>query len=872
MRARHCACLIKTYLQNDIEINPGPFTSQIVDNSNLNVYTVNCRGLGKLEKFRLILNKASALIQANPRTIILMQETMVKDANYLKLAWKGEFAITSGAGNSQGCITLTGTGVTIGNQTDLDNRGHYIEIDNLLSTKVAVLNIYAPNGYANGKREYFQRIFDLMENSNCSNKIIGGDFNLTFEDSDRHKRDTSVGELNIARDVKERCSDLGLVDTWQGYTGMTWKRGNTLSRLDRIYVRLNNYRQINIETDWTFCDSDHALVHAKFIGNANKIQGPKICRLDPRVVLETESLQILRDYILEQLETLNVNADPHLTFEFTKMTIRTKAIELSRKLYKLENDNLKTINDDIHLHQQLLLNAETVEEEEEIVAHLESQTNEKNKILETQGKNLAWKAKTTWYNEGEKSNKYFLNLLKRNARGGEMVKINDRGTLISEPRKINETVNNYYKLLYNQQTTLNDMDDNFFQEMFQVGEDEVRSLNSPITINELWAALKPLKDTAPGPDGISHIYLKKLWDIVGPIILNAWHHSIKENKMPPSHETSLLRLIPKPSKDTLLLKNWRPITLSNCDHKLITRVYNNRLLNVIQNHISTTQTAYIRNRNITDNIRLISTAIQLANHEPNINGSIVALDAQKAFDSVSHNYLERVLNKTGLNSFTPIFKLLYSNLSNDTIINGRIVGRHSVKNGVKQGDALSCTLFILAIEPLIRNIEKNENIKKLKSNTLDYRWPSIVGYADDVTCITINEPECKQMIFTEYERFSKNSGLVLNAEKTEIYNFKSEHQRLLHPQNMETTRVRYMGEQYEIATVSDIKINGLRLCQNLARQKNLNSDALMDKMERHFVSWAKRNLSLLGKIQIYKTYGLSQFLYHLTIFEPDQAA
>ncbi len=78
---------------------------------------------------------------------------------------------------------------------------------------------------------------------------------------------------------------------------MTWKRGNTLSRLDRIYVRLNNYRQINIETDWTFCDSDHALVHAKFIGNANKIQGPKICRLDPRVVLETESLQILREQL-----------------------------------------------------------------------------------------------------------------------------------------------------------------------------------------------------------------------------------------------------------------------------------------------------------------------------------------------------------------------------------------------------------------------------------------------------------------------------------------------------------------------------------------------------------------------------------------------
>ncbi len=46
-------------------------------------------------------------------------------------------------------------------------------------------------------------------------------------------------------------------------------------------------------------------------------------------------------------------------------------------------------------------------------------------------------------------------------------------------------------------------------------------MNMPITLAELWLALKPLKDTAPGPDGITHIYLKKLWDILGPLIVEA---------------------------------------------------------------------------------------------------------------------------------------------------------------------------------------------------------------------------------------------------------------------------------------------------------------------------------------------------------------
>jgi hypothetical protein len=46
---------------------------------------------------------------------------------------------------------------------------------------------------------------------------------------------------------------------------------------------------------------------------------------------------------------------------------------------------------------------------------------------------------------------------------------------------------------------------------------------------------------------------------------------------------------------------------------------------------------------------------------------------------------------------------------------------------------------------------------------------------------------------------------------------------------------------------------------------------LIEKMESHFVNWQKRNLSLLGKIQIYKTFGLSQFLYHLSVVEPNLA-
>jgi hypothetical protein len=101
--------------------------------------------------------------------------------------------------------------------------------------------------------------------------------------------------------------------------------------------------------------------------------------------------------------------------------------------------------------------------------------------------------------------------------------------LITDPEQINNTVNEYYAKLYNM-NTCSISDNTFFDGIFRLSENEAIPISSPITLNELWVALKPLKDTAPGPDGITHLYLKRLWDIIGPLILNSWHYAISTQK------------------------------------------------------------------------------------------------------------------------------------------------------------------------------------------------------------------------------------------------------------------------------------------------------------------------------------------------------
>ena len=48
---------------------------------------------------------------------------------------------------------------------------------------------------------------------------------------------------------------------------------------------------------------------------------------------------------------------------------------------------------------------------------------------------------------------------------------------------------------------------------------------------------------------------------------------------------------------------------------------------------------------ISDNLRLLGAAVKLADNEDDINSTVIALDTQKDFDSVNHEYIITLLKK-----------------------------------------------------------------------------------------------------------------------------------------------------------------------------------------------------------------------------------
>jgi hypothetical protein len=98
----------------------------------------------------------------------------------------------------------------------------------------------------------------------------------------------------------------------------------------------------------------------------------------------------------------------------------------------------------------------------------------------------------------------------------------------------------------------------------------------------------------------------------------------------------------------------------------------------------------------------------------------VALDQEKAYDKIKHDYLWQTLEKFAIpEQFIRTIQSLYRTAETVVIINGVISTSFQVTRGVRQGDPLSCLLFDLEIEPLAEN--DAELTSKQNTNSRSHR-------------------------------------------------------------------------------------------------------------------------------------------------------
>jgi len=830
----------------DIELNPGPTQS-------FKLISLNCRGLSNRDKVRSLISALNKLDNKDV-TVIMLQETMIEKDDYVRLIYKHNLICTPGTGAGRGCITLI-RGV---DATDIEHfseqRGHRFKIT-IEDEELTLINAYAPNTYNERKIRFFEEI--IAQTQNDDKVIIAGDLNITFNDKERIGMCRSSSEKNTALRIQALMDRNGYIDLWDpDSTDMTRRNpdGTKQSRLDRILTK-NVDVLLPTKTIWNITNTDHAAVYTETQSKNTLPNFHKIITNMRYYNSKTARKKFKKEFDARMTEVQSMNEpSPQNILEYAKVLIRTLYEDKMRKVIKNTNIETKVVNEELQLLQEKIELKQNSPLEN---ARLEILTQRLNEITERQGKINAEKLRQKWIDEGEKSTKYFLNLLKSKGKQTSIKELETPKGLTKNETDINEEVTNFYKNLYESDITIDhEIVEEMVKNLPKPKETEKDILNSPITDKELFRTLRRTKDSAPGPDGITYSYYKFLWGSYKEIIINAWNDLMEGNSPPKSWQESTLTLLPKKDKNRKELKNWRPITLSNCDIKLISKTLSQRVTECLKDTIKHHQTAYMTNRSISDNLRIINIASTIAETEQKTL-YILSLDAKKAFDSVSHEAISYVLTALGLEKFERIFHKLYQN-QKVHILNGKTKsGQYTIRRGVKQGDALSCVLFILLMELVLTELNQ-AGLEKFKYKTTVL--PTAIAYADDVTVILTNNADI-QKVFTIYDRFRKATGLELNADKTEIFAY--------HPESR-IHEIKYNNQEVTLANQDEITINGLILRHSQEERYTKNWNKVLEKMKIQYASWVPRNLSLMGKIQIIKTFGYSQVLYLSRVIPPTQ--
>ena len=92
-------------------------------------------------------------------------------------------------------------------------------------------------------------------------------------------------------------------------------------------------------------------------------------------------------------------------------------------------------------------------------------------------------------------------------------------------------------------------------------------------------------------------------------LLEALNYGFEIGQLSISQKRGIIKLIPKKSEELYYIKNWRLLTLINCDYKIATKAIANRLKTHLHKLINNDQTGFLKGRFIRENIRLIDSVI-----------------------------------------------------------------------------------------------------------------------------------------------------------------------------------------------------------------------------------------------------------------------
>jgi len=858
----------------------------------INIATLNIRGRNDRfhkSKFKDI----TTYIRRERIAILAIQETKMKpeeEINVMNANPRIHYINNSIGDEQQGA----GIGFVLNKDLIQNKRWHHttiipgrasrLEIEWTEEQGLDIINIYAPNDGIEKRNFLIELYKKLNEIEDWNEPIIMGDFNFVEDAIDRYpKRKDNEPITNEWNKIQKK---FNLLDGWRIHNNYdleytyTQKTTGSMSRIDRVYT---TRKMITSTFDWiideTGIQTDHKIVKLRILKANMPYMGSGLVKIYQDTIEYApfrkrvkKELMKTQEQMKQYYKTKRGNT-PQGIWSQCKKTIKEIAKEEKEKRADLKKQKGQHYGRKAHLAERHYIR--TNEKVKDYLKEKEAQKNWENTRIKEAQKN----AEARYNVEGEKMTKYWFKINKPITEQTIIRGLkNEKGQIKTETSEMVEIAVEHHKKLQ-KKPERKEEDEQAIKGMLdqietKLTKNESDEMTKGITKDEVRESLKKSENgKAPGKDGLPYEFYKS-WkepeneqereiepDIL-QILTNVYNDIETRGLQGNSFNEGAMCLLFK-KKDRTKIENYRPITLTNTDYKLLTKTIATRLGRVAENIIHTDQAGFIPGRGLYDNTKLTQVMIDYCEQEE-INGCIISLDQEKAYDKIAHDYLWRVLERFKFpQNFIKLIQNLYKNATTTIVLNQVASKRVKIERGVRQGCPMSCILYNIAIEPLACAI-RNSNLKGVEVEGLTKRI--IVSLFADDTLIYMNEQDDMNEVKEIIEVFCKASTAKFNLEKTEYlpvgkpeYREKVETTRRINnkPGNKIPNNITIIKEGQTMRTLGSWVGNG--------GNQNPQWNSIIKKQQDILEKWGKMRPSYRGKELILKALVQSRALFLATV-------
>jgi hypothetical protein len=258
------------------------------------------------------------------------------------------------------------------------------------------------------------------------------------------------------------------------------------------------------------------------------------------------------------------------------------------------------------------------------------------------------RSRVEWLQEGDRNTAFFQAKARQRGRINKIKSLKrPDGTLCTTQDELEAMAANFYRHLFAAQDLT--APENVVQFVPRKVTDAMNlMLDAPLATEEVEKALFMMRpNKAPGPDGFTTGFFQRHWQLIGDDVCKAVLAFLNGGEMSDIVNDTVLVLIPKVQHPQELTQ-FRPIALCNVLYKVCSKVIANRLRLVLDDIISEEQSAFVRGRQITNNVLVAYETIKYLRRKKGVTGACaVKLDMAKAYDRVEWSYLRSIMLQLG---------------------------------------------------------------------------------------------------------------------------------------------------------------------------------------------------------------------------------